>query len=96
MEVYVFDELSSWFQTVVESESFNEAMQNFIATKYGQYALIFIFFMFIIIYLRVLFGPKGFLREKQWDEWNDQAKAAKKAEWDALEAKRKASKTAKK
>jgi len=73
-EVTVFEKFSSWVQTVVESETLDEAIVNFIATKYGQYALIFIFFMFIIIYLRVLFGPKGFFREKKWDEWNKQGK----------------------
>ena len=96
MEVSVFEEISSWVQTVAASKSFDEAMQNFIATKYGQYALIFIFFMFIIIYLRVLFGPKGFFREKQWDEWNEHAKSVKKAEKEALEAERKAAKSVKK
>jgi len=76
----VFEKISSWAQTVVESKTFDEAVKNFISTKYGQYALIFVFFMFIIIYLRVLFGPKGFFREKQWDEWNDEAKATREAE----------------
>ncbi|WP_290924646.1 hypothetical protein [Halodesulfovibrio sp.] len=76
----MFEKFSSWVQTVAESKTFDEAITNFIATKYGQYALIFIFFMFIIIYLRVLFGPKGFFREKQWDEWNKEAKATRDAE----------------
>ncbi|SIN72126.1 hypothetical protein [Halodesulfovibrio marinisediminis] len=76
----MFEKFSSWLQSVVESKSLDEAITNFISTKYGQYALIFIFFMFIITYLRVLFGPKGFFREKQWDEWNEDAKARREAE----------------
>lgn len=76
----MFEKISSWLQTVVESKTFDEAVTNFISTKYGQYALIFVFFMFIIIYLRVLFGPKGFFREKKWDDWNDEAQATRDAE----------------
>ncbi|MFV0348773.1 MAG: hypothetical protein ACK5JO_09305 [Halodesulfovibrio sp.] len=59
----------------------------FLNTKWGQYALIFIFFLMIIGYLRALFGPRGFFREKKWDEWNEEmrrkeaeAKAAREAE----------------
>lgn len=81
----MFEKFSSWLQAVVESKSFDEAIANFISTKYGQYALIFIFFMFIITYLRVLFGPKGFFRDKQWDEWNEKAKQARNAEKAARE-----------
>lgn len=82
----MFEKFSSWGQAVIESKTFDEAVTNFISTKYGQYALIFVFFMFIITYLRVLFGPKGFFREKQWDEWNDEAKATREAEKAACEA----------
>ncbi|MEZ0574678.1 hypothetical protein [Halodesulfovibrio aestuarii] len=82
----MFEKFLSWIQAVAESKTFDEAITNFISTKYGQYALIFVFFMFIIIYLRVLFGPKGFFREKKWDEWNDEAKAEREAEKAAREA----------
>ncbi|WP_066851581.1 hypothetical protein [Halodesulfovibrio spirochaetisodalis] len=92
----MFEKVTAWIQSVVESKTFDEAVTNFISTKYGQYALIFIFFMFIITYLRVLFGPKGFFREKQWDEWNKEAEATEAAEKAAhnAEAKIKAEKQA--
>lgn len=92
----MFEKISSWAQAIGESKTFDEAITNIISTKYGQYALIFIFFMFIITYLRVLFGPKGFFREKQWDEWNNEAKATRDAEKAArkVEAKIRAEKKA--
>jgi len=46
----------------------------FLNTKWGQYAMIAVFFLLIIGYLRFLFGPGGILREKKWDEWNEQAR----------------------
>ncbi|MCT4533990.1 hypothetical protein [Halodesulfovibrio sp.] len=82
----MFEKFLSWLQSVVESKTLDEAVTNFISTRYGQYALIFIFFMFIIIYLRTLFGPKGFFREKKWDEWNEEAESTAKAEKAAADA----------
>lgn len=49
----------------------------FLNTKWGQYAMIGVFFLLIIGYLRFLFGPKGLMREKKWDEWNEKARKAK-------------------
>ena len=54
--------------------------EEMLGTKVGQYALITFFFALIIMYLRVLFGPKGFFREKKWDEWNEEARKREEAE----------------
>ncbi|UZP67839.1 hypothetical protein N1030_02370 [Desulfovibrio mangrovi] len=72
-------------------------LEAFINTKWGQYALIFVFFLMIIGYLRILFGPKGFFREKKWDEWNEEARrkeAEAKAAREAMLAEAKAGKRA--
>ena len=49
-----------------------ERLATFFHTKWGQYFLIFIFFSFIILYLRTLFGPRGLFRDKRWDELNEE------------------------
>ncbi|GFM37545.1 hypothetical protein [Desulfovibrio psychrotolerans] len=49
-----------------------EKLATFFHTKWGQYFLIFIFFSFIILYLRTLFGPRGLFRDKRWDELNEE------------------------
>ncbi|MCG8530000.1 MAG: hypothetical protein MI749_04975 [Desulfovibrionales bacterium] len=82
----MFDDFTSWFEAVIHSKTLSEGIANFISATYGQFALIFIFFMLIIIYLRVLFGPKGFFREKKWDEWNEAAKREKEAQKAARKA----------
>lgn len=48
-------------------------LEMFLDTRWGKYALIVFFFTLIIAYLRLLFGPKGFFREKKWDDWNEAA-----------------------
>lgn len=63
-----------------------QGLEAFINTKWGQYALIAVFFGMIIMYLRVLFGPKGFFREKRWDEMNEEFRAKEAAEKAAQEA----------
>lgn len=74
-------------EEVAPPSEFMVKLDAFLNTKWGQYALIFIFFLMIIGYLRALFGPRGFFREKKWDEWNEEmrrkeaeAKAAREAE----------------
>lgn len=80
-----------------------EGLDAFFNTKWGQYSLITVFFALIIGYLRVLFGPRGWFREKKWDQWNEEFRrkeAEEKAAWEAAilaeqEAKRQAKEQAK-
>ncbi|MFV0421361.1 hypothetical protein [Oleidesulfovibrio sp.] len=63
--------------TEAVAEGWKLELALFLNTKWGQYAMIGVFFFLIIAYLRFLFGPKGLMREKKWDEWNEQARKAK-------------------
>lgn len=76
----MFDAVTVFLQpvaAVLPGMSTGNELMDFLNTKWGQYSLIAVFFALIIIYLRVLFGPKGFFREKQWDEWNEEARKQK-------------------
>ncbi len=64
--------IPAWAQQAVAPTEvpggWKRSLDLFLQTKIGQYILIAVFFFVIIGYLRLLFGPKGFLREKEWDE----------------------------
>ena len=47
-------------------------LNSMMETKVGLYILSLGLFSLIILYLRVLFGPRGLCREKEWDERNEQ------------------------
>ncbi|MDR2893604.1 MAG: HD domain-containing protein [Deltaproteobacteria bacterium] len=47
-----------------------ETFLGLLASPAGHAALVFFFFLLIVLFLRKLFGPKGWLRDPKWDEMN--------------------------
>lgn len=58
-----------------DSFSSSEAFFTFLGTSTGRVALIIFFFALIIGFLRLLYGPKGVLRDPRWDELNEEFRA---------------------
>ena len=57
----------------------------FILTKGLNTALVLGFFAALVFFLRFLFGPKGRLRDPQWDIWNEEARLKLEKELDVKE-----------
>lgn len=57
-----------------------ERLGAFLATRWGQYAMIFTFFGLVIAFLRMMYGPRGFFRDPEWDRWNEEARRKAAAE----------------
>lgn len=55
------------------------ALVAFVASSLGKSVIVFMIFSGIALALRLLFGPKGLLREKRWDELNEEYRAAELA-----------------
>jgi hypothetical protein len=47
---------------------------DFFMTKAGNALIVFAFFFAVIFFLRFLYGPKGRLRDPEWDRWNEEAR----------------------
>lgn len=73
-------ELTASIDTMLSAENLGA----FFATRWGQYAMIITFFGLVITFLRVLYGPKGFFRDPEWDRWNEEA--LRKEEEDAAQS----------
>lgn len=73
-------ELTASIDTMLSAENLGA----FFASRWGQYAMIITFFGLVITFLRVLYGPKGFFRDPEWDRWNEAA--LRKEEEDAAQS----------
>lgn len=51
-------------------------LQSFFADGTGQFVVAVFVFLFVIIFLRFLYGPKGKFRDPHWDELNEESRRA--------------------
>lgn len=48
-------------------------------SRAGAYIVMLGILSLIVLFLRILFGPRGLFRDPQWDVWNEEARRKKEA-----------------